>query len=436
MTRRRATVGLGRASLRVAAKPESATEGAARPRPHLPPPSVPIIGNMSRPGSRRLLGLVSLASLGWAFSFGLGAPLASLLLQGAGCSSRTIGLNTSLYYLGVAAAAPLVPRLMRRRNRACAVAGMLLDAGTTAAFPLVAGAPAWHLLRFAGGVGTALSLIPMETLVNHNAPPERRARDFGVYAFCVALGIGLGSVVGLPLFPAWPRLAFALGGLVTLLAAAPAWLGLAARHEAVGGPGSPISLPPSAGVLSLGTAWAQGFLEGGTLTFLSIYLLSLGHSEAVVGGLMGGLFAGVLLAQLPLAWLADRLGRLRVVLACHAVVLAGLACVPWLRAPAPLAAWLFVLGASCGALYPLGLALLGERIPAEALARANAWYLACNCAGSLSGPLLIGVAIDAFGQRAQFFAGGCAVVAVLAAWLAVSRESARGAGANRPRRAA
>src|SRR5262245_25015603 len=138
---------------------------------------------MRLPDSRRLLVLVSLASLGWAFSFGLGASLAPLLLRDAGCDSWAIGLNTSLYYLGVAVTAPAVPRLMRRHNRACAVAGMLLDAATTAAFPLASAPAAWHLLRFAAGVGTALSLIPMETLVNHNAPPARRARDFGVYAF-------------------------------------------------------------------------------------------------------------------------------------------------------------------------------------------------------------------------------------------------------------
>src|SRR5919204_630635 len=67
---------------------------------------------------------------------------------------------------------------------------------------------------------------------------------------------------------------------------------------------------------------------------------------------------------------------------------------PWI------ASWLFVVGACCAALYPLGLALLGERVPASGMARANAWYLACNCAGSLSGPVLIGLAIDALGQRA------------------------------------
>jgi MFS family permease len=389
----------------------------------------------THPPRLQYLTLISLASLGWAFSFGLGAPLASLWLRDAGLSARGIGMNTSVYYLGVALAAPFVPWLMRHANRGSVVAGMLIDAATTAAFPWIEGALAWHLLRLIGGAGTALSLIPMETLVNHDAAPEHRARDFGVYASCVALGIALGSVVGLPLYPHLPRLAFALGGLVTLLAVAFAWLGLPARSNELLELDSVVEstlhhAPQStrhASMLGLGTAWVQGFIEGGTITFLSIYLFSLGYSEAGVSILMGGLFAGVILAQLPLAALADRVGRLRVLLLCHALVLAGLTCVPWTRPALLLGGWLFVLGACCGALYPLGLALLGERVPAAGLARANAWYLASNCAGSLSGPLLLGLAIDAFGLRAQFAVGAAAVLVVMGGWVVLASSPATAA---------
>jgi MFS family permease len=173
-------------------------------------------------------------------------------------------------------------------------------------------------------------------------------------------------------------------------------------------------------VLGLGTASVQGFLEGGTLTFLSIYLFSLEYTEAGVSALMGGLFAGVILAQVPLATLADRLGRLRVLLLCHALVLAGLTFVPLTRPAGFLGGWLFVLGASCGALYPLGLALLGERISCENMAMTNALYLACNCAGSLTGPILLGLAIDVFGLRALFAVGGVAVLAVVVGWASLA----------------
>jgi MFS family permease len=390
-------------------------------------------------GVRRDLRVLCVASAGWAFSFGLGAPLASLLLHDAGLSARAVGLNTSVYYLGIALAAGMVPRLMARADRGCLVAGMVLDAAVTAVFPWTDSPVLWLLLRLVGGAASAMSLIPMETRVNHGAPARRRARDFGVYAFSVALGLGLGALVGLPMYPVVPRLAFALGGFVTLAAAVLAWAGLPARGGPVDVGERSSGLAPLRHLLSLGTAWAQGFLEGGTVTFLSIYLLGLGHGEGTVSGLMGGLFLGVIVVQIPVACLADRLGRLRVLLSCHLILLAGLACLPWCLRLDVTAAWLFVLGACCAALYPLGLALLGEGVPAPAMARANAWYLACNCAGSLSGPLLMGLAIDLFGPRALFAAGATAVVLVVAAGLVVHsrmRADSRSDSVGGPRKMA
>src|SRR5437867_1836421 len=112
---------------------------------------------MSARASVRVLALVSLASLGWALSFGVGATLSSLWLSDHGCSAGSIGLNTTCYYLGVALASPLVPALMRRHGRLCVVAGMVLDAATTALFPWCEGVLWWHVLRIVGGVGTAMS---------------------------------------------------------------------------------------------------------------------------------------------------------------------------------------------------------------------------------------------------------------------------------------
>src|SRR5260370_7989125 len=163
--------------------------------------------------ARRTLGVLCLASAGWAFSFGIGGTLAAPLLAEAGYDKTTIGLNTSIYYLGVAVASVALPWLPRAPGRTFVVAGMLIDAATVALFPWAGGPLGWFSLRLLGGVATALTIIPMETMVNRNAPPARRARDFGLYAFCVALGVGLGPVAGLPLYPVAPKLAFVLGGL-------------------------------------------------------------------------------------------------------------------------------------------------------------------------------------------------------------------------------
>ena len=362
------------------------------------------------PNAPRTLALVSLASLGWAVSFGLLSALAPLWLRSHGQSAGVIGLNTSLYYLGVAVTAPFVPWLMRRAGRNCVLVGMVGDALTTALFPYAGGALGWHLLRFVGGVCTALSLIPMETQVNHGAAPEHRGRDFGIYAFCVALGIALGPAIGLPLYPIGPRLAFLLGGAITFAAIVFAWMGMPLEliEEKKGEVCGPVAWWRHS--LGFSTAWVQGFLEGGTFAFLALYLMSRGHSEPLAGVLMAALFAGVVAAQLPMGWLADRLGRHRVLLACHVLLLAGLALVPLSTRTLPLAALLFLVGAACGAMYPLGLALLGERLPREAIGEANAWYLAANCAGSLLGPLVVGLAVEGLGLSALFTVGAAALL--------------------------
>ncbi len=107
-------------------------------------------------------------------------------------------------------------------------------------------------------------------------------------------------------------------------------------------------LPQRDGWLCFGTAWAQGFLEGGMITFLALYLLSLHYSAEAVGSLHGVLFLGVILAQLPLSYLADIFGKLSVLLICLIALMAGLIFLPLFATPLAVVFCLFLLGASCG----------------------------------------------------------------------------------------
>src|SRR5262249_23469000 len=94
----------------------------------------------------------------------------------------------------------------------------------------------------------------------------------------------------------------------------------------------------------------------------------------------------------------------------------SLACLPFCGPSAWLCVWLLLAGACSASFYPLGLAILGERLPSSQLAQANAWFLAINCAGSLMGPALCGAAMDQFGDEALFVTGEVAVVRVLVSW--------------------
>jgi MFS family permease len=368
-----------------------------------------------RSSMRTLLALCP-ASLCWAFSFGLGAPLASLWLHDAGCGAMVIGLNTGVYYLGTALAAGLMPWLMRRWGPGCPIAGMIGSALTVALFPWGGSLGAWFVLRLLNGMAGAMSLIPMETLINRNAPPERRARDFGYYALAVALGIALGTLIGIPLYAAAARAAFVLGGCASLVAAGVVFVWL--PWPRMPGEEHRADIPLAFGrhFLSFGSAWSQGFLEGAMVALLPLYLLALGLSDVGVGWLMSGMMIGVILSQVPVAWLADRLGRTAVLLGCYAVTAGALAILFQGTNLSGLALCLFLSGACSSAFYPLGLTLLGEQLPASGLARAGSWYLAINCSGSLVGPVIAGAAMDQFGKQAMIATALAAVLLIPAAW--------------------
>ncbi len=346
----------------------------------------------------------------WAFSFGASAELASVWLKRAGYDYTTVGLNTSVYYLAIALAASLVPWMMRRWGRSALAAGMVASGISVMLFPWGGGIVGWFVLRALNGVSGAMSLIPIETLINRGSPADRRARNFGYYAVSVATGMALGAWLGMELDVMSPRLAFLVGGGVTLVLGTgvlfwlPEYAGLEEeRHDR-----SPLEFARN--FLAFGSAWLQGFLEGGMVSQLPIYLLALGFHEERVGTLLGGLMIGVILAQVPLAWLADRFGRRHIVAGCYGVVAAGLVWLWLCGGSASLPVALFTVGACSGALYPLGLSMLGERLPPASLARASAWYLAINCLGSVTGPLATGAVMDFLNQDALFLAGEAALL--------------------------
>jgi MFS family permease len=387
----------------------------------------------------RALIVICLGSVLWAFSFGLGAPLASLWLHDAGFDYEVVGFNTGIYYLGIALTAGLVPRLMVRWGPGCIVAGCLISGLTVAVFPWADSLAAYHGVRLLNGVAGAMTLIPLETYINRDSPPAHRSRNFGYYALAIAVGWALGNLVGLqmyddfsspkggdrPSFEPWSStfspeflkgLPFVVGGAAAVLAGVVVWAWLPRLVSAEENSPARVPLHPGRNFLSFGTAWCQGFLEGGMVAFLSLYLLAKGLDLDRVSWLTSSIMIGVILFQVPVAWFADRLGRTRVLLGCYAVVIAGLTLLPWCGDSAWLALWLFLVGACSGAFYPLGLAILGERIPSTGLARANAWFLAINCLGSLTGPDVMGVMMDWWGNEALLYTGLASVVLVLGGW--------------------
>ena len=128
---------------------------------------------------------------------------------------------------------------------------------------------------------------------------------------------------------------------------------------------------------------------------LPLYGLSVGFAEQTAVLLLTAYLVGGIALQVPLGWAADRLGRERMLLLC--ATLATLAPLSMVLGAfvgaAPIWPLVLVWGGATFGLYTMGLTLVGQRIPPERLAAANAAFVMSYETGSVSGPSLAGAAM-------------------------------------------
>jgi MFS family permease len=149
---------------------------------------------------------------------------------------------------------------------------------------------------------------------------------------------------------------------------------------------------------------SAGFTLGAINAMAPVYLQALGFGVGEVVSFMAALFLGGLLLQWPAGWTSDRLGR-RGVLVVNSVALGVLSAVIAGLDPTS-ATGLWALAAAFGALaypvYSIAVAHANDQIgPAEAVATSGGLLLV-SAVGSIIGPPLCGIAMNAFGAHAMF----------------------------------
>jgi MFS family permease len=352
----------------------------------------------------------------WAFTFGVGTQAAVFWLADAGLDEFIIGLNAATYYFGMAVVGLFVPRLMRRFGAGCVVAGLIAFGGAVALFPLGQAVPGWFVLRLLQGAGGALSIIPLEAILSSVSSPTQRARNFAFYGVTITLAAAGGLVAALHIYQPGSHLPFLLAGASALGATVGVLAFVPAAGAAPEVPGLPLPVLRQ-NYVAFGTAFVQGFVEGGLITFLPLYLVSRGLPQQTVGNLVGATVAGVILFQVPVGWLADRLGKRPVLLLCYTGLAFGLVAVPLCGTGWPLGLFLFLMGGCSGSLFPVSVAMLGDRLTGHPLARGIAAYMTLDCMGSVLGPACMGEAQTWVGGAGIFMVGHGAVALMLLCWL-------------------
>ena len=130
---------------------------------------------------------------------------------------------------------------------------------------------------------------------------------------------------------------------------------------------------------------------------------------------------GNLVLQWPIGWLADHADRRIVLAGCTLASTLLVVALPLVPAQSPgVIAVVMLWGGISFAIYPVGLALLGQRFRGGDMARANTAFSLIYILGGLVGRPLTGAAMDAFGDPglgwtlAAFYVAAC--IAAVVAW--------------------
>jgi len=347
--------------------------------------------------SQRLQSLAAI--IGTAFGVGVAVaavvPLLANSLQRDGYSATMIGLNALTFPAAVIVIGPFVPRIIARLGPLQAIyLGLGIAAAAVLLFPAMRSFYAWCLIRFIVGMASAIHWVASETWMNLLAQDSNRSRVMGVYAAVMSLGFVCGPlIINATGIDGW--LPFAAVSMAILLALAPM---LSARPVAPS-----ITAHKSGGLLHMiaaaplvmAAALVTGFVDTGLFNQIPVYETRAGFSMQAANISLSVFMAGNFALQLPLGWLADRTSRRGLLLASSAVVAIGAVIYPFVL-DAGLELWilLFVWGGVGFGIYTLGLALMGERFSPANLAAANAAFIMMYEFGSMTGPVVVGGAID------------------------------------------
>jgi MFS family permease len=358
----------------------------------------------------------------------LTASLASRIPDDFAFGDSGVGLAIAVFHVICAVCSTPAGRLVERIGP---VAGMRLAASATAACCLAIAALAQSAagltaLLVLGGLANAFGGPSVSALLKREVAIHRQGLAFGAQQSGGTLGSLLAGLalpaVAIPFGWRWAFVAVALLALAAAAAApasTPAGATPAVRAVRPRGLTSVHALALAA---ALASAAGVGFIS-----FLVLYAVNSGMSQAEAGLLLGAVSLAATAGRLGVGALADRPGQepLRTVAAMLAASIAGylllIAAEPALIVVAALVA------GGCGWAWPGGLTLaVVQRSPA-----APAWAVGVLMAGlfsgAIAGPLAIGVLAEH--ERFAYAWGVCAACALLAAVTvaATRRHAWRGA---------
>ncbi len=364
----------------------------------------------------------------WALFLAIGFLMLGNGLQGSLLSLRATiedfgatvtGLIMSSFYLGFLVSSVITPQLISGVGHVRVFAAFASIASTTILLHSLLPVPEiWFFLRFVTGFAFAGLYVVAESWLNQTATNEERGKVFAIYMMTVSGGMATGQYL-LPLADPSGHVLFIVVSVLVSIALVPVSL---SRSPA------PVILETERmGFLELYRLSPLGLIacvlsgagQGAMLSMGAVYGAGIGLPTAQLALFMSLPLFCVLLFQLPLGAVSDRMDRRYVICA-----VAGLAAAVAIFAASDLGggrpilfAAFAVYGSFSMVLYGLSIAHANDAIPSEKMLPASAKLVLAFSIGSVAGPLVVGALMSAAGPSA-FFVFGAAVHLAMALFAA------------------
>jgi MFS family permease len=352
----------------------------------------------------------------------LSVALLAIEMERMRVDSFTAGLNTAALGVGKIAIVFFIPRLAAafgvRPILFLATAGL---AASILAFKAVPQIEAWFVFRLIFGASLGAMFTLSEFWINASAPPSKRGVVMGAYATALGLGFTLGpAIIALVGSEGWAP--YSVAAAIMALGFAPLLASGSSTPSVEGDHSSNVLAFVIAAPVATMAGLVFGAMETASVSTLPVLGLRSGYPEATAALLVSIFAAGNIISQIPIGLLADRMDKVRLLLAIALVSLGCVSTIPfvldrfWL-----LAAAIFCFGGIVGSLYTVGLAHLGASFSGMQLANANAAFVILYSAGLAIGPPVVGAGMTAFDTAGFSVAVGAllalyAVVAAMGVW--------------------
>ncbi|MBL6839700.1 MAG: MFS transporter [Rhodobacteraceae bacterium] len=360
----------------------------------------------------------------WALMLGMMLLMVGNGLQGTligirgeieGFSTIELSIVMSAYFVGFLGASQLVPELIRRVGHVRVFAALAsFISAVLIAYPLLTNPIFWSIGRVVIGFCYCGVYITAESWLNNSVDNEKRGQALSLYMIVQMVGIvsaqgllALGNPNGYSLFIIISILvSISFAPILLSISPAPAFERTKLMTLSRLFNSSPLAC---VGMFLLGGVFSAQF------GMSAVFGAQIGLSLSQISLFVASFYIGAMIFQYPIGWVSDKMDRRLLILLISAASATGSASAYFAGGYFfALVFAAFLVGGLTNPLYSLLIAHANDFIEYEDMASAAAGLLFVNGVGAVSGPIIIGYAMNAFGPEIFFV-----IIALLMATLAI-----------------